>query len=408
MWQSGYYQYIGYGGSGTLNISNGASAAASDVYIGYQSGSSGAVTVSGAGSTWTGYHTLTVGSTSSAAGSLNIAGGGAVTVGYSSTAGTVSIYSQSLLSIDVGRGSLLTVLGGSGNLTNNGKVRILAGAGLPPGSTWSPIFAGTWGGTGTYQAVGGMWSTSTRQFTVSDVQPGSAGVPVTIDLAQKQRILVSDAATGWALGESFLATTSSSTLTCTATAISGGTLTVLGGLVPADDTVLSGWNVSAASGYASGDPIYLSFGVGPAQLTDDLQVWSYSGSTWSKYAAMDLTYDRAYASLTVTSMGTYAISGDLVLMGDANRDGTTNAADLNTVLTNYNQSGATWATGDFDGNGTVNGADLNIALSNYNQTLHVGQVANLSPGAPVSEPAALPLLLAALAALALSARNRRS
>ena len=56
------------------------------------------------------------------------------------------------------------------------------------------------------------------------------------------------------------------------------------------------------------------------------------------------------------------------LPGDANGDGTVNGADLNTVLSNYDQTGMTWAHGDFNGDGTVNGADLNIVLSNYNQS----------------------------------------
>jgi uncharacterized repeat protein (TIGR03803 family) len=58
----------------------------------------------------------------------------------------------------------------------------------------------------------------------------------------------------------------------------------------------------------------------------------------------------------------------LVLPGDANGDGTVNGADLNTVLSNYNQSGMDLAHGDFNGDGTVNGADLNTVLSNYNQS----------------------------------------
>ena len=79
------------------------------------------------------------------------------------------------------------------------------------------------------------------------------------------------------------------------------------------------------------------------------------------------TYDRTYASLTATAFSGCFVTGELVLAGDANRDGTTNGADLNTVLSNFNQTGMTWAQGDFDGNGTVNGADLNTVLSNLNQ-----------------------------------------
>ena len=80
-----------------------------------------------------------------------------------------------------------------------------------------------------------------------------------------------------------------------------------------------------------------------------------------------------------------------MLAGDANRDGTTNGADLDTVLSNFNQTGMTWAQGDFDGNGTVNGADLNTVLSNFNQTL--------SAAAAVPEPSTLLLAAAGLLGL---------
>ena len=59
-------------------------------------------------------------------------------------------------------------------------------------------------------------------------------------------------------------------------------------------------------------------------------------------------------------------AGDL-LLGDANGDGIVNGGDLNTVLSNYNQTGMDWVHGDFSGDGTVNGGDLNTVLSNYNQ-----------------------------------------
>ncbi len=69
------------------------------------------------------------------------------------------------------------------------------------------------------------------------------------------------------------------------------------------------------------------------------------------------------------------------------------------MLSNYNQTGATWAMGDFDGNGTVNGADLNTVLSNYNQ--------HLSVGVAVPEPATLVLLATGLLGLISYAWRKR-
>ena len=131
-----------------------------------------------------------------------------------------------------------------------------------------------------------------------------------------------------------------------------------------------------------------------------MQVWQYSGSTWTSYSAYDLTYDRTYASMTVTSLGTYAVTGDLVLNGDANRDGTVNGTDLNTVLSKLQSDRHDLGKGDFDGNGTVNGADLNTVLSNFNQTISVT--------ATVPEPSTLFLLgIGAIGLLSFACRRRR-
>ena len=130
------------------------------------------------------------------------------------------INSQSLLSIDVGRGSSLSVGGGTGTITNNGTLRVLAGASVAAGNVSAPVAAVAWGGSGTLQAVGGTWNAGSQQFTASPVQSGTSGTPVAIDLASTQRWLISDSATGgpWA---SFLATTTSTPLDFTATTISG-------------------------------------------------------------------------------------------------------------------------------------------------------------------------------------------
>ena len=79
------------------------------------------------------------------------------------------------------------------------------------------------------------------------------------------------------------------------------------------------------------------------------------------------------------------------LYGDTNLDGTVNGSDLNTVLSNFNQTGMYWAQGDFNYDGTVNGSDLNTVLSNFNQ--------HLSVAGAVPEPSSLLLLAAGLAGL---------
>jgi fibronectin-binding autotransporter adhesin len=294
--------FVGSPISATLKIVNGGGVSSTAGYIATTTyGPKSVVAVDGIGSKWTNSGSLSLGPSGNAI--LSITGSGTV------SAGTVSINNMAVLAIDVGRGSSLAVGGSSGTITNNGKIRILAGAGVAAGGPYAPISAGSWGGTGTYQAVGGTWSAGTHQFTVSDVQPATSGGSVTIDLAQRQRILVSGGPDGWSLGSSFLMKTSPSLLTFAATPISDGPLAALSSLLDPGDGVLGGWALSATGGYAAGDPAYLSFGVGSAQSLDDLLVWKYASGSWSRFDAFDLTYDQTYASFTVTGMGTYAVTG---------------------------------------------------------------------------------------------------
>lgn len=86
-----------------------------------------------------------------------------------------------------------------------------------------------------------------------------------------------------------------------------------------------------------------------------------------------------------------------LLEGDANGDDSVNGTDLNTVLSNYNDSGMDWIDGDFNGDGSVNGTDLNAVLSNYNQSV--------SATTSVPEPSTLALMAAGVLAM-LSWRRR--
>ena len=189
-------------------------------------------------------------------------------------------------------------------------------------------------------------------------------------------------------------------MTLTATPLSGSVLTALDGLLPTGQAVLSGWTFSAP-GYTAGDPVYLSLGVGYSR--DALDVWSYNGSTWSAFAANDLTFDGRFASFTVTALDgyDYAVAAVPVLPGDANGDGFVDVNDLTTVLTNYGKTGMTWSQGDFTGDGTVDVNDLTIVLSNFGQTAGAGIES-------VPEPAATTLLATGAAGLlAWEFRRRR-
>ena len=110
----------GYNGAGSIVIRDGLNISSRSGYIGLNSGSVGRVTVEGTNSRWDLTFGLTIGQ--GGKGTLNIIGGGTVAVRPS-----VILRSQSLLAIDVGRGSSLIVDNGNGFVTNiMGKIRFSA------------------------------------------------------------------------------------------------------------------------------------------------------------------------------------------------------------------------------------------------------------------------------------------
>ena len=301
-WTNSSSLFVGNSGSGTLTIRGGGVVDNSDGYVGYSAAAKGVVTVNGVGSTWTNSSSLSVGS--SGGGTLSITGGGLV------SATNVSVNSKSLLVLDVGDSSSLVVGNGSGATTNNGRIRIVAGAGVAAdGTGYSPISTGSWGGTGTYQSMGGIWDATGHTFAVSSVTSGTSGSAVALDLASVQRALIDDSGTGWEVGASFLAATSTKNVTFKATAMSGTTLTALESLLSADELVLGGWNF-ATTNYtvSSTNPVYLSFNVGEGYSEDEFDLWHYNGSVWAQYTPADLTYDGTYASFTASSFSGYAIT----------------------------------------------------------------------------------------------------
>ncbi len=289
--------YISRLGTAKLNITNGGSVVSNspNLRLGYSG--SGIAVINGAGSSWSHTGTVSMGS----AGRLYIGDGGAV------TATSFSINSTSLVATDVGRGSSLTIGGGTGALSNAGTIRMTAGANAANG-TYTPISAGTWNNTGTVQALGGIWDATNHTVTVTSAASGVAGNALTADLATTQRFLFTDGSTGKSVGAGFQAATSPTNLTLTASSLSGSELTSLKNLLDTGKSVLSGWDISA-EGYVAGNPVYLSLWAGNNTGLSDLTVWHYDGSAWSKFDASDLAYDQTFASFTATGLSGYAVTG---------------------------------------------------------------------------------------------------
>jgi T5SS/PEP-CTERM-associated repeat protein len=392
-WTNSGSAYIGAGGTGSIALTNGGALSDTVGMMGEFSNSAGTVTVDGPGSKWTSTSNLDVGYYGG--GTLDISGGGAV-MATSVAVNAMDAPGSSLLEIDVGRGSSLTVGSSTGTMSNNGTVRFVAGASAAAGSVYTPIVAGTWSGSvsGIYQAFGGTWNASSHDFTVSQVVSGAAGAQVSTDLSQKQRMLIAAAGGDNWLGASFLAATSASTISLTASPASSAVLSSLEGQLGGGASVLSAWTLST-SGYTYGNPAYLSLSIGGGYSRSDLDVWGYNGSAWSALSAGDLTLDGTFASFTATAAlngYTYAIADLSPLPGDANGDGRVDVNDLTIVLTNFGQTGMTWSQGEFTGDGTVDINDLTIVLANYGRTA----AASAASPAPVPEPGTLILVSSGL------------
>jgi T5SS/PEP-CTERM-associated repeat protein len=154
-WNVGGNLTAGNVSTGTLNILNGGAVSNSSGNVGW-SGGTGTVTVDGAGSSWTNSGNIYVGYSTGSNGTLNIQNGGTVSssssnVGWSGSTGTVTVD---------GAGSSWTISGyfGIGEQNGNGTLNILNGGAVSSGNGVIGNNYGT--GTVTVDGAGSSWTTS--------------------------------------------------------------------------------------------------------------------------------------------------------------------------------------------------------------------------------------------------------
>ena len=91
------------------------------------------------------------------------------------------------------------------------------------------------------------------------------------------------------------------------------------------------------------------------------------------------------------------------LFGDANLDGSVDAADLNSLALSWQQDVPLWSAGDFTADGSVNAADLNALALNWQQSIPLAA----SMDAPVPEPSSLPLVTLGILLVSQLFRHKR-
>ena len=340
---------IGYAGNGTLKVTNGGSVvtgATTNIGSASVATGSGAATVDGTGSTWstTGSSAANIAIGSKAPGTLTISNGGTVVTSGTASAGVI-----------VGGTSTMTINFDGGTLQANAA-----------DSTW--IAPGSGAYSVNVKDGGATFNTQNYNMGIG-AKLTHGGVSATDGGITK-------------LGTGTLTLSGANTYTGQ-TILNGGELELAnaGAQSPVFTNVL-GANIE------KGKMVFDAPTMSDATFESDLTA-SYNGGLWNTGQFRSTTADTAHGLGWMDTGGTVTVM--YTLYGDTDLNGTVNGQDLNTVLSNFNQTGMTWSQGDFNYDGTVNGTDLNAVLSNFNQ--------HLSVTSAVPEPSSLLLLAAGLAGL---------
>lgn len=300
---------VGRLGTGELIISNGGAVYSSELSsafmstIGFANGSRGTATVEGAGSLWESDSAMILGGTSltnetTGVGTLNIQNAGKVVLWD-----TLKIWNGSAVLLEVSNNDMLQIHGsgglGSGNVNNDGLIRLTAAPNLTAG-IYTPILAGgTWSGSGTLEAIGGTWNSLTREFTVAAVQAASSGSEATVDLSNTQRLQITgtEGMVLVAFDPDAEASGGGSSISFTATENS---VAQIGG-----GDVLSAWDFDTDLAFSE---VQLSLEIGTGWDPNLLAVWhSENGLDWTPFET-DIQYSGSVASFFVNGFSSYAVT----------------------------------------------------------------------------------------------------
>ena len=382
-------------GTGRLNITGG-TVNSIDGHIGFAGLSWGTATVDGAGSVWNTANLIIAEAANS--GWLCIYNGGVVNSTSQVQVGTCGDGSGVLRVHGAGSkffsSAQILSFGGEqaqGTLEiQNGGVVELAGGSITLGN----------GYTGNIYVNGGIlrYSGTASQTNWISVPSGSGNVYIESGGAAFDISTAAEVGIGMALkAEPYspgggLTKTGAGTLTLSGANTYTGLTAINGGTLKLEDAT-SGWTgafkpiFTGGSASLGGGKLLFNYGAtyNDATALSNVQAAIASGKIFAAYHTPPLLCSGNSATDIVTVLNT--------LYGDANVDGSVNGTDLNAVLSYYNQSGQAWANGDFNFDGSVNGTDLNTVLSNYNQSVSYASTA------AVPEPSTLLLMVLGLVGL---------
>ncbi|WP_164718687.1 autotransporter domain-containing protein [Bradyrhizobium sp. LVM 105] len=359
--------YVGQTGTGVLTIRNGGAVSnGADGHIGANSGATGTVTVTGAGSSWTNFGTVSIGEAGN--GTLTIASGGAV----SNTTATIGA--------NAGATGTATVTGTGSSWTNSGSLSVgqdgtgtltIAGGGAVSNTVGA--IAANAGSTGsvTVTGAGSSWTNSSNFYV------GQNGTG-TLTIADGGAVSSLIGIIGGALGTTGTVTVTGAGSSWTTSSyidvgLNGtGALTVANGAVVSASSVTLGnlafsvgtLNIGAASGQTAVAPGTLNtplvrFRTGTGYIVFNHTTSNYtfapviSGSSGTVAVEAGTTIFTAasnYTGATTVNGGTLAVNGSIVSSSTVNSGGTlSGSGTVGSVTVN---SGGSLAPG-FSGAGSV-------------------------------------------------------
>ncbi|MBN2022265.1 MAG: PEP-CTERM sorting domain-containing protein [Pirellulales bacterium] len=404
----------GYTGTGSLVVRDGVEAVSTDGCIGRHPGSTGAVTIEGPGSTWTIHDRLQVGV--SGDGTLNITHGALVRVAGGTS---VDIYEENRGTIHFDGGTLdtgtlgadETRLTGAGTIILHGLIadRNLVFETPDDLTTQSFTYNSQPGQNITVrlsidgQSSLGAGNTGIGSLTIRNgVNAASTLGYVGYHSGSKGDVTVDGTGSTWTTSKDLhVGCAGSGTLSIT----NGGLVSVAKTLT-IDDYADGNSYINMASGgmlalKGNADHSLGAF-LNLVSGTDAIRYWDDAVMDWALLAGATAGEDYSLGYLTEGDLAGYTVLTVWTPQpppGDANGDGTVNAADAAILAANWlASSGVGWGQGDFNDDGAVDDLDLAILAANW-------QGGAGSPAVP--EPGTIALVTAALLIVVAGRMRRR-